>query len=129
MNKTIIINISGTIFHVEEEAYEKLKVYMTDVKNYFSKSEDSFEIISDIENRIAELFLEIIRAEEKEVIISKDVEKVIRTMGQPEQFEKEMSDEDIFTDFIEIQKIKLQEEFVQVLQLILISIQFGLDYY
>jgi phage shock protein PspC (stress-responsive transcriptional regulator) len=98
MNKTIIINISGTIFHVEEEAYEKLKVYMTDVKNYFSKSEDSFEIISDIENRIAELFLEIIRAEEKEVIITKDVEKVIRTMGQPEQFEKEMSDEDIFTE-------------------------------
>ncbi|MFN5704781.1 MAG: PspC domain-containing protein [bacterium] len=98
MNKTIIINISGTIFHVEEEAYEKLKVYMTDVKNYFSKSEDSFEIISDIESRIAELFLEIIRAEEKEVIISKDVEKVIRTMGQPEQFEKEMSDEDIFTE-------------------------------
>ncbi len=98
MNKTIIINISGTIFHIEEEAYEKLKVYMTDVKNYFSKSEDSFEIISDIENRIAELFLEIIRAEEKEVIITKDVEKVIRTMGQPEQFEKEMSDEDIFTE-------------------------------
>lgn len=98
MNKTIIINISGTIFHIEEEAYEKLKVYMTDVKNYFSKSEDSFEIISDIENRIAELFLEIIRAEEKEVIITKDVEKVIRTMGQPEQFEKEMTDEDIFVE-------------------------------
>ena len=56
MNKTIIINISGIIFHIEEDAYEKLKAYMTEVKSYFIKSEDSFEIVSDIENRIAELF-------------------------------------------------------------------------
>lgn len=98
MNKTIIINISGTIFHIEEEAYEKLKVYMTEVKSFFAKSDDSFEIISDIENRIAELFLEIIRAEEKEVIITKDVEKVIRTMGQPDQFENEISDEELFVE-------------------------------
>jgi phage shock protein PspC (stress-responsive transcriptional regulator) len=93
MNKTIIINISGTIFHIEEDAYEKLKVYMTEVKLYFSKSEDSFEIISDIENRIAELFLEIINAESKEVIVNKDVENVIRTMGQPDEFEKDIEEE------------------------------------
>lgn len=97
MNKTIIINISGSIFHIEEEAYENLKVYMTEVKNYFSKSEDSFEIISDIENRIAELFLEIIKAEQKEVIIVKDVEKVIRTMGKPEDFEDDNTDEELFS--------------------------------
>ena len=97
MNKTIIINISGSIFHIEEEAYENLKVYMTEVKNYFSKSEDSFEIISDIENRIAELFLEIIKAEQKEVIIVKDVEKVIRTMGKPEDFEDDNTDEGLFS--------------------------------
>lgn len=93
MNKTIIINISGTIFHIEEDAYEKLKVYMTEVKLYFSKSEDSFEIISDIENRIAELFLEIINAESKEVIIIKDVDNVIRTMGQPDEFENDIEEE------------------------------------
>lgn len=93
MNKTIIINISGTIFHIEEDAYEKLKVYMTEVKLYFSKSEDSFEIISDIENRIAELFLEIINAESKEVIVIKDVDNVIRTMGQPDEFEKDIEEE------------------------------------
>ena len=73
MNKTIIINISGSIFHIEEDAYESLKVYMSEVKSYFSKSEDAFEIISDIENRIAELFSEIISAEEKQVIVLHDV--------------------------------------------------------
>lgn len=94
MNKTIIINISGIIFHIEEDAYEKLKSYMTEVKQYFIKSEDSFEIISDIENRIAELFNEIIAAEEKQVITLNDVERIIRTMGQAKDFESTMQEEE-----------------------------------
>lgn len=94
MNKTIIINISGIIFHIEEDAYDKLKIYMSEVKAYFNKTDDSFEIISDIENRVAELFTEIIKAEQKEVIVSLDVEKVIRTMGKPADFEKEFQEEE-----------------------------------
>lgn len=93
MNKTIIINISGIIFHIEEDAYEKLKAYMTEVKSHFIKSEDSFEIVSDIENRIAELFNEIIQAEEKQVIVLYDVERIIRTMGQPKDFENTLEEE------------------------------------
>lgn len=93
MNKTIIINISGIIFHIEEDAYEKLKAYMTEVKSYFIKSEDSFEIVSDIENRIAELFSEIIQVEEKQVIVMNDVERIIRTMGQAKDFESAMNEE------------------------------------
>ncbi len=98
MNKTIIINISGIIFHIEEDAYEQLKQYMSEVKQYFTKSEDSFEIISDIENRVAELFSEIIKAEEKEVIVNADVEKVVRTMGKPSDFEKEIVDDELNID-------------------------------
>ncbi len=90
MNKTIIINISGIIFHIEEEAYERLKIYMSEVKAYFNKSEDSFEIVNDIENRVAELFSDIIRIEEKEVITMFDVDKVIRTMGKPSDFEQDI---------------------------------------
>ena len=56
MNKTIIININGIVFHIEEDAYEILKNYMTDVKRHFSNSADSLEITTDIENRIAEMF-------------------------------------------------------------------------
>src|SRR5687767_8187017 len=98
MNKTIIINISGIIFHIEEDAYERLKEYMTGVKTYFNKSVDSFEIISDIENRIAELFSEIIRAEEKQVIIMQDVDRVVRTMGQPADFAEGMPEEETEQD-------------------------------
>jgi hypothetical protein len=35
MNKTIIININGMVFHIEEDAYEVLKNYMTDVTRHF----------------------------------------------------------------------------------------------
>ena len=48
MNKTIIININGFIFHIEEDAYEILKNYMTDVKRHFHNSADSLEITTDI---------------------------------------------------------------------------------
>ena len=57
MKKTISINISGVIFHIEEDGYDKLKNYLTSVQQYFSTYEDSQEIVTDIENRIAEKLL------------------------------------------------------------------------
>lgn len=87
MNKTIIININGTVFHIEEDAYEILKNYMTDVKRHFLNSADSHEITTDIENRIAEMFGEILLNENKQVIVETDVKAVIEQMGTVEDFE------------------------------------------
>ncbi len=87
MNKTIIINISGAIFHIEEDAYEVLKSYMTEVKRHFGLSADSFEIVTDIENRIAELFSEILKRDMKQVITLPDVEAIITQMGRPVDFD------------------------------------------
>ncbi len=87
MNKTIIININGFIFHIEEDAYEILKNYMTDVKRHFLNSADSLEITTDIENRIAEMFTEILAAENKQVIIEQDVKGVVEQMGSVTDFE------------------------------------------
>jgi phage shock protein PspC (stress-responsive transcriptional regulator) len=87
MNKTIIININGFIFHIEEDAYEILKNYMTDVKRHFLNSADSLEITTDIENRIAEMFTEILAAENKQVIIEQDVKGVVEQMGSVADFE------------------------------------------
>ena len=87
MNKTIIININGIVFHIEEDAYEVLKAYMTDVKRHFMNSEDSLEITTDIENRIAEMFNELLAGENKQVIVEQDVRKVIEQMGTVEDFE------------------------------------------
>lgn len=86
MNKTIIININGTVFHIEEDAYETLKNYMTDVKRHFMNSADSLEITTDIENRIAEMLSEILVRDSKQAIIDADVLLVIQQMGRVEDF-------------------------------------------
>ncbi len=87
MNKTIIININGIIFHIEEDAYEVLQTYMTAVKRHFGYSPDSNEIVSDIENRIAEMFSERIN-QQKAVITMQDVTEVTAQMGDISDFEE-----------------------------------------
>lgn len=92
MNKTIIININGIVFHIEEDAYEILRSYMTEVKRHFAYSSDSEEIVSDIENRIAEMFVERLEQEKKQVIVVHDVEQVTAQMGRVSDFELEGED-------------------------------------
>lgn len=86
MNKTIIININGIIFHIEEDAYEVLQTYMTAVKKHFGYSTDSNEIVGDIENRIAEMFSERINTQ-KAVITMQDVNEVTAQMGNISDFD------------------------------------------
>ena len=57
MKKNISINISGIIFHIEEDGYENLRKYLDSINKYFASFEDSSEILADIESRVAEIFL------------------------------------------------------------------------
>jgi len=98
MNKTIIININGIIFHIEEDAYEVLRSYMTEVKRHFVYSADSEEIVSDIENRIAEMFVERLEQEKKQVIVLQDVQQVTAQMGGVNDFDLEVEDDDFIAD-------------------------------
>ena len=99
MNKTIIININGIVFHIEEDAYEILKTYMTDVKRHFSNSADSLEITTDIENRIAEMFSELLARENKQVIVEQDVQAIVEQMGSVSDFESAEHDSKADTGF------------------------------
>ena len=92
MNKTIIININGIVFHIEEDAYEVIRQYMTEVKRHFAYSQDSEEIVTDIENRLAEMFTERLAQENKQVIVLQDVQEVIAQMGQVSDFATEEED-------------------------------------
>ncbi|MEM1259952.1 MAG: PspC domain-containing protein [Bacteroidota bacterium] len=94
MNKTVNINLANTFFHIDEEAYNKLRRYLEAIKRSFSGTAGSDEIIADIEARIAELFSEKME-HERQVITQKEVDAVINVMGQPEDY---MVDEDIFED-------------------------------
>jgi phage shock protein PspC (stress-responsive transcriptional regulator) len=92
MKKTLNINIGNSIILIEEDAYELLTAYLNEVKFHFSKSADHFEIVTDIENRIAEMFREMLAAQQKQVIQIMDVEAVIAQMGSVKDFES--ADED-----------------------------------
>ncbi|MCL8001006.1 PspC domain-containing protein, partial [Brucella sp. 21LCYQ03] len=67
---------------------------MIDIKRHFGRSEDSKEILEDIENRIAEMFSERIHSGKKEVIGIDDVNQVIGQMGRVSDFEAGLVGED-----------------------------------
>ena len=46
MKKTIKINLRGSVFHIDEDAYEKLKKYLDRISNHFSKSEEGEEVLN-----------------------------------------------------------------------------------
>ncbi|MDR0195557.1 MAG: PspC domain-containing protein [Myroides sp.] len=84
MNKTLTINIAGSVFHIDENAYQKLDQYLKAIKRSFPKEEQD-EIIHDIEIRIAELFSENI-TDINQVVTLNDVDRVISIMGKPEDY-------------------------------------------
>ncbi len=95
MKKTISINISGIIFYIEEDGYEKLRDYLSGIGRYFATYEDSQEIIADIEARIAEIFLGKVNAG-KQVITVEDVDTLIVTMGTTSDFEAVEAEESLY---------------------------------
>ena len=88
MKKTFNINISGIIFHIDEDAYEKLSLYLKRLKQHFDKTDSGKDIIGDIENRIAELLQEKL-SDKKQVITLADIDEVITLMGEPYEFSEE----------------------------------------
>ena len=94
MNKTVNINLANMLFHIDENAYMKLRRYLEAIKRSFAGTKGSDEIIADIEARIAELFYEKME-DARQVITQKEVDEVIAIMGQPEDYQV---DEDIFDD-------------------------------
>lgn len=97
MKKTISINISGVIFHIEEDGYDKLRNYLTTVQQYFSTYEDSQEIITDIENRIAEKLLAKLKAADKQAVSLEDVNELTAAMGTVADFEAVEEEEVLVT--------------------------------
>ncbi len=92
MNKTININIAGTVFNVDEDAYDLLNKYLKSIKLYFSKIDKDGEIISDIESRIAENFLSKLSDKNNSISLL-DVQNIIKIMGTLDDFKEIYDDE------------------------------------
>jgi len=88
MKKTLTINLSGSIFHIDDDAYDKLYAYLTQITRHFGNDAEAKEIVEDIETRIAEIFTEKIK-NGGEVINLVHVNEVIAIMGTPEAISNE----------------------------------------
>ena len=83
MKKTLTINLGGTVYHIDEDAYILLDNYLNNLRYHFRNHEGADEIVRDMEDRIAELFNEYLR-EGHQVVTIREVEAVISRMGKPE---------------------------------------------
>lgn len=97
MKKTLTINLSGSVFHIDDDAYEKLYAYLNEITRHFGNDAEAKEIVEDIETRIAEIFTEKIK-NGGEVINLDHVNEVIVIMGTPEAISNEEEDKEHITD-------------------------------
>ena len=88
MKKTLTVNLGGTVFNIDDDAYRLLDNYLSNLKIHFRKEAGADEIVDDIERRISELFAEKLSAGSQVITIA-DVEEVIARMGKPEDMEAE----------------------------------------
>ena len=87
MKKNITINFFGTLYAIDEDAYELLNRYLGDMKRYFSRKEGGEEIADDIEHRVDELMLEL-KNDGREPIDIALVKEIIGRIGNPEELDE-----------------------------------------
>jgi phage shock protein PspC (stress-responsive transcriptional regulator) len=112
MNKTVTCNISGIIFNLEENGYDVLRNYLSRLKTHLGNQEGHEEIYSDIEMRIAELFMQRISSI-KQAITDLDVDETISILGKPEDYiDEENTDTNSSTNHKEFEANKSNDQHV-----------------
>jgi phage shock protein PspC (stress-responsive transcriptional regulator) len=91
MDKTIKINLAGTLFQIDEEAYRILRDYLQAISNRFRNFQSAHETIEDIEYRIAEIFQS--QKSPAGIVSKENVESMISIIGKPEDFDVNMAEE------------------------------------
>ncbi len=80
MNKVITINLNGVAYQLEEGGYDALRAYLDNAARRLEENPDKDEIITDIEQAIAEKFRALLGIH-KTVVNVKEVSAVIGEMG------------------------------------------------
>lgn len=90
MKKNISINICGTIYAIDEDAYQLLENYLQSMKNYFRNEEGGDEIADDIEHRVAELLWEY-KEKGMTAVNIETIKEIINKIGNPADIDGEAS--------------------------------------
>ena len=94
MKKTLTVNLNGIVFHIDENAYQLLEKYLSNLRVLFSREEGTDEIMNDFEARISELLNDRVQMG-FQVITIEHIEEVIKRMGKPEEiFQEEQKDQE-----------------------------------
>lgn len=91
MKKNITINLFGSLYCIDEDAYALLQKYTDSMKSYFARQEGGEEIADDIEHRVAELMWQK-KEEGNEAIDIDMIKEIIAKIGNPAEIDGKEDD-------------------------------------
>ena len=83
MKKVLTVGIGGRSFTIDEDAYQRLNRYLEKFRERTGMGAQAKDVMSDLEERIAELFTEALGSGREVVSISL-VNKIISQLGMPD---------------------------------------------
>jgi len=83
MQKVITINLNGQAYQVDEDAYTLLSAYLEQAKNNLLNNQDQAEILSDLEQAIADKLNTKLNSH-KTIITQKETNEILKDMGPVE---------------------------------------------
>src|SRR5580704_2295601 len=83
MNKVVTINLNGRAYQLEEGGFEALRAYLDDASTKLAEDPGKSEIVSDLEQAIAEKCDKVL-SPHKTVVSNDEIQKIITEMGPVE---------------------------------------------
>lgn len=83
MKKVVNVGIGGRTFVIDEDAYQKLDLYLTRFREKTGLGFETGDVMDDLEQRIAELFTEAL-GNKSDVVNIVIVNKIISQLGMPD---------------------------------------------
>lgn len=100
MKKNIQINLFGTLYNIDDDAYQLLENYLDSMKSYFSRQDGGEEIADDIEHRVAELLWQH-KQLGMEAVSIETVKEIIAQIGNPQDIDDSVDSDASYTEYEE----------------------------